>query len=57
MTDMPVAVVSVPCPKCGPQPRPGCADCDGHGVLMLRVHPEEAALPTEELLKRAARTR
>lgn len=45
-SDHPAALVSVPCLTCEGE---GCAACDGQGILLLRVRPEDATLEPEEL--------
>ena len=54
----PRVLVSVPCPACPDPHRPSdeCPRCEGNGILLLRVDPEDAALAPEELLRRAEST-
>lgn len=54
-TDAPCVHVSVPCPACPDPHRPSddCPRCQGDGILLLQVAPEDAALAPEELLRRA----
>ena len=42
---IPRVVISLPCPACpdAAEPDPACPECDGAGIVLRRVEPEEAA--------------
>ena len=41
---VPHVIISIPCPLCevAAEPDPSCVRCDGHGIELQRVLPEEA---------------